>query len=61
MVSCQLMMPEEACSLPRKMFSAMDSTDTSASSWWMMPMPRRSLDRMSLNSPGIPSNVISPW
>ena len=60
MVSCQLITPAEACSLPRKMFSAMDSTGTSASSWWMMPMPRRSLDRMSLKSPGSPSKTISP-
>ena len=37
----QSMTPNFACSLPRKMFSAIDSSGTSASSWWMMTMPTR--------------------
>ena len=44
----QLMMPPVACSLPRKMFSAIDSRGTSASSWWMMMMPLCSLSAMPL-------------
>ena len=36
-----------AISLPRKMFSAIDSSGTSASSWWMMMMPSSSLSAMS--------------
>ena len=36
-----------ATSLPRKMFSAIDSSGTSASSWWMMMMPRCSLSARS--------------
>ena len=59
-VSCQLITPRVACSLPRKMFSAMDRYGTRASSWWMITMPRRSLARMSLNSHGWPSKTISP-
>ncbi len=43
-------------SLPRKMFSAIDSSGgMSASSWWMMTIPARSLDLMSLN------RTSSPW
>ena len=45
-VRFQSMMPPEATSLPRNMFSATDSCGTSASSWWMMMMPRASLSRM---------------
>ena len=39
-----------ACSLPRKMFSAIDSWPHSASSWWMITIPRRSLSRTDPNS-----------
>jgi hypothetical protein len=35
----QSMTPREACSLPRKMFSAIESSGMSASSWWMMTIP----------------------
>ena len=45
-VSFQSMMPFVARSLPRKMFSAIDRSGTSASSWWMMMMPRRSESEM---------------
>ena len=48
------------CSLPRKMFSAIDSCGTSASSWWMMTMPACSLSRMSRNWHCSPSKRISP-
>ena len=44
------MTPPLAASLPRKMFSAIDSSGMSASSWWMMTMPACSLSRMLLNS-----------
>lgn len=50
----------EVRSLPRKMFSAMDSCGISASSWWMMTMPRRSLARMSRKAQVSPSNSMSP-
>jgi hypothetical protein len=43
------MMPFFAGSLPRKMFSAIESSGTSASSWWMMTMPAFSLSAMSRN------------
>ncbi len=59
-VSRQLMSPRVACSLPRKMFSAMERYGTSASSWWMMTMPRCSLARMSLKRQTSPSKRISP-
>ncbi len=36
----QSIRPRLARSLPRKMFSAIDSYGLSASSWWMMTMPR---------------------
>ena len=49
-----------ARSLPRKMFSAIESCGHSASSWWMMTMPRCSLSRMSANAHGSPSKLISP-
>ena len=44
----QSMTPKVACSLPRKMFSAIDSIGTRASSWWMMTMPICSLSWMPL-------------
>ena len=44
----QSMTPYLACSLPRKMFSAIESIGTSASSWWMMTMPTCSLSWMPL-------------
>ena len=47
--SAQLMTPRLVGSLPRKMFSMMDSSGISASSWWMITMPACSLARMSLN------------
>ncbi|CAM5592942.1 hypothetical protein SALBM217S_07078 [Streptomyces griseoloalbus] len=59
-VSFQLMNPRVACSLPRKMFSARERYGTSASSWWMMTMPRCSLARMSLKRQTSPSKRISP-
>ena len=40
-----------AGSWPRKMFSAIDSSGTSASSWWMMMMPSFSLSEMSVKLP----------
>ena len=49
-VESQLMTPLLAVSLPRKMFSAIDISGMSASSWWMMTMPACSLSRMLLNS-----------
>ena len=53
--SSQLMTPRVAVSLPRKMFSAIESSGISASSWWMMTMPAASLCRMFENSTGCPS------
>ena len=44
--SYQSMTPSFAVSLPRKMFSAIESSGTSASSWWMMMMPGFSLSAM---------------
>ncbi len=44
------MTPPLATSLPRKMFSVIDSSGISASSWWMMTIPACSLARMLLNS-----------
>ena len=49
-VVIQLMTPPWVTSLPRKMFSPIDSSGMSASSWWMMTMPACSLSRMLLNS-----------
>ena len=49
------MTPKRPGSLPRKMFSVIESSGMSASSWWMMTMPARSLERMSLN------RTSSPW
>src|SRR5664279_3709077 len=46
---------------PRKMFSVMDSSGMSASSWWMMTMPAPSLSRVFENLVGLPSKRISPW
>ena len=60
LASSQLMTPPEAVSLPRKMFSAIDSSGMSASSWWMITMPAASLCRMLRNSTGLPSKTISP-
>ena len=59
-VSSQSMTPRRAISLPRKMFSAMDRSGTSASSWWMMTMPSRSLSARSRKWRTSPSNRISP-
>ncbi len=47
--SAQSITPRLVGSLPRKMFSVMDSSGISASSWWMITMPACSLARMSLN------------
>ena len=52
--------PSRAGSLPRKMFSAMDSSGTSASSWWMMMIPRASLPAMPRKARGCPWKRISP-
>ena len=59
-VSFQLTTPARACSLPRKMFSAIDRYGISASSWWMITTPRSSLERMSLKLHGSPSIRIWP-
>ena len=56
----QSITPKRVGSLPRKMFSAMDSSGISASSWWMITMPAASLERMSLNSTGRSSKTMSP-
>ncbi len=56
----QSITPPCAISLPRKMFSVIDSSGISASSWWMITMPACSLARMSLNSTTSPRNQISP-
>jgi hypothetical protein len=50
----------EARSLPRKMFSAIDSSGMSASSWWMMTIPSRSLSRTLEYSASLPLKWISP-
>ncbi len=42
----QSMTPPRDISLPRKMFSAMERKGLSASSWWMMTTPSRSLSLM---------------
>jgi hypothetical protein len=42
------------------MFSAIDSSGISASSWWMMTIPAASLCRMFLNATTFPSNRMSP-
>ena len=47
--SRQSMTPNRPGSLPRKMFSVIESSGMRASSWWMMTMPCCSLDLMSLN------------
>ena len=52
--------PREAISLPRKMFSAMDRYGLSASSWWMITMPRFSLSLMDAKSHGSFSKRMSP-
>ncbi len=59
-VSFQSIRPRLACSLPRKMFSAMERYGTSASSWWMMTMPCCSLARMSRKRQVSPSKRMSP-
>jgi hypothetical protein len=51
----QSMMPYRACSFPRKMFSAIDRSGTSASSWWMMMIPSFSLSAMPLKRRSSPS------
>ncbi len=42
-------------SLPRKMFSAIESSGMSASSWWMITIPACSLERMFANVASLPS------
>jgi hypothetical protein len=42
------------------MFSAIDSSGTSASSWWMMMMPSFSLSAMPLKRRSSPSKWIAP-
>ena len=59
--SSQSMTPRLAFSLPRKRFSTMLSSGISASSWWMMTMPARSLSRMPLNRHSSFSKTIWPW
>ena len=59
-VSFQLIHPRLLRSLPRKMFSAIERFAASASSWWMMTMPRASLSRMPEKWQASPSKVISP-
>ncbi len=51
----QSMPNDPLTSLPRKMFSVIESSGMSASSWWMMTMPACSLERMSLNRTSAPS------
>ena len=51
----QSMMPNRDVSLPRNMFSAIDRSGTSASSWWMMMIPRCSDSEMSRNDTVLPS------
>ena len=45
--SAQSITPRLGGSLPRKMFSVIESSGISASSWWMITMPACSLARMS--------------
>lgn len=47
--SFQSITPRWVHSLPRKMFSLIESIGTSASSWWMMTMPSFSLWEISLS------------
>ncbi len=60
LVRFQSIRPRVARSLPRKMFSAIDSWGQSASSWWMMTIPRCSLSLMPEKWHGSPSKEISP-
>ena len=60
LVATQSMTPRLVSSLPRKMFSAIDSSGMRASSWWMMTMPACSESRMLLNSTGLPLKVMVP-
>ena len=53
--SSQSMTPYFASSLPRKRFSVIESRGMSASSWWMITMPARSVSRMLPNSTSWPS------
>ena len=52
--STQSMTPPLPGSLPRKMFSVIDRSGISASSWWMMTMPACSDCLMLLNRTGSP-------
>ena len=55
-VSGQSITPRElVTSLPRKMFSAIESSGTSASSWWMMMIPSASLSEIERKAIGRPS------
>jgi hypothetical protein len=54
------MTPPRSISLPRKMFSVIESSGISASSWWMIAMPACSLARMSLNWTTSPRYQMSP-
>ena len=60
LVRFQSISPRVARSLPRKMFSAIESCAHRASSWWMITMPRCSLSRIDANAHTSPSKVISP-
>ena len=50
----------EVCSLPRKIFSATDRSGLSASSWWIITIPFRSLSLMLWNLQISPLYTISP-
>ena len=54
------MTPKRAGGLAMKMFSAIDNSGISASSWWMMMMPSFSLSAMPLKRRSSPSKWISP-
>ena len=56
----QSITPKCAISLPRNTFSVIDSSGTSASSWWMMMMPSCSLSWMPPKWRSWPSNRIWP-
>jgi len=59
-VAVQSITPRCCCSLPRKMFSAIDRNGLRASSWLMITIPRSSLSRILRNSHGSPSKRMSP-
>jgi hypothetical protein len=60
LVRFQSISPRCAISLPRNRFSAIESCGHSASSWWMITIPRRSLSLIPENAHGSSSKVISP-